>query len=280
VVVTFTLLFGAAVAISDFTSAEILLSEATGSAAAGAAGGFAAVAVSGAAGAGAAGAGAAGASLAGAAGGVTLLLATLLALSELAGLALVFAFESLLVSESASLARFRAARRSAAAFFLDALAWSEGAVASFCATLGVGAVTGGGAARAAALATAASSTGAEAGAAGAAVVASGGAGAAAGATGAAGVILATCIACSLRDTYIYNPPPKSAARATPTTILGAGEGVVVEFIVSTRSLQVTLMLYIRRFVTPVSALELCASPSPTSAALPAAIRLISKQFYF
>jgi hypothetical protein len=131
VVVTFTLLFGAAVAITVFTSAEILLSEAAGSALAGGlAGGFAAVAASGAAcgaAGGAAGAGAAGASLAGAAGaagGFALLLATLLEVSELplAGLALLFAVEVWSVSELPSLARFRAWRRSEAVFFLDGLA--------------------------------------------------------------------------------------------------------------------------------------------------------------
>ncbi|HTB68818.1 MAG TPA: hypothetical protein VK727_21535 [Steroidobacteraceae bacterium] len=179
-----------------------MLSEATGSAVSGAAaGGFAAVAVSGAAGAGVAGAGAAGASLAGAAGGLALLLATLLELSELpaAGLALVFAVELWSVSEEPSLARLRAARRSEAVFFFDGLAWSEEDVAvSFCATLGAGAVAAGGAASAAALAAAASSTGADAVAAGGDAVASGGGGAAGGATGAAGVALATCIACSLR----------------------------------------------------------------------------------
>jgi hypothetical protein len=268
VVVTFTLLFGAAVAITVFTSAEILLSVATGSALAGGLiGGLAAVAVSGAAGAGAAGAGAAGASLAGAAGGfaggLALLLATLLELSEL--------------SEEPSLARLRAARRSAAVFFFDGLAWSEEDVAvSFCATLGAGAVAAGEAASAAALAAAASSTGAEAVAVGADALASGGGGAATGATGAAGVVLATCIACSLRAMYMYNPPPNSAARAIPTTILPTGEGEDAEFIISTRSLQVTLMFYIRRFVTPVSALELCASLSPTSAASPMPIQLISQ----
>jgi hypothetical protein len=212
VVVTFTLLFGAAVAITVFTSAEILLSDATGSAlAGGVAGGFSAVAVSGAAGAGAAGAAAAGASLAGAAGGFA------------GGLGLLLAT---MLSDALSLERLRAARRSAAVFFLDGLAWSEEDVAvSFCATLGAGAAAGG-AARAAARAAAASSTGGEAGAAGAdvAAVASGGGGAVGGATGAAGVALATCIACSLCDTYRYSPPPKSAARAMPTTILGAGDG--------------------------------------------------------
>ena len=112
-VVTFT--FGAACAITVFTSAEILLSEATGSALAG---GFAAVAASG---AGAAGAGAADASAAGAA-GAALLLATLLEVSALpvAGLALVFAVEVWSVAEA--LSRLRAARRSAAAFFLADLA--------------------------------------------------------------------------------------------------------------------------------------------------------------
>jgi hypothetical protein len=77
VVVTLTLLFGAAVAICDFTSAEILLSVAPAS---GAAGAGVAAAVASAAG----GVGAAGASVAGGAGGVTagggtVVLATLLA---------------------------------------------------------------------------------------------------------------------------------------------------------------------------------------------------------
>lgn len=251
VVVTFTLLFGAAVAITVFTSAEILLSEAAGS--------------------GAAGAGAAGASLAGAAGaavagGFALLLATLLELSELpvAGLALVSAVEAGSLSVLPSLARFRAARRSDALFFLDGLAWSEeGVVVSFCATLGAGAAAGG-VARAAALAAAASLTGAEAGAEAVASDATApesepGGGTAANVGFGAGVARATCIACSLCATYRYSPPPKIAARAIPTTILPAGEGVIVEFIIGTRSLQVTLMFYIRRFVTPVSAMDLRAS---------------------
>lgn len=175
------------------------------------------------------------------------------------------------------MARLRAARRSAAAFFRADLAWSEDVAVSFCATLGAGAAATGGVATAASLAVAASSTGADAGAAGAGVLVSGG-GTAAVAGAGAGVVRATCIACSLRVTYMYSPPPKTAARATPTMILPAGDGEDAEFMITTRSLQVTLMFYIRRFVTPVSAMELWASPSPTFPARPTSIRLISQRF--
>jgi hypothetical protein len=159
------------------------------------------------------------------------LLATLVEVSDLleADLDLVFAAESLLLSESLSLERLRAARRSAAVFFFEdlagSLAWSEDFAVSSGVTLGVGA---GVAASAASRAAAASLTGAEAG---AGAEASGGAGAATGATGAAGVARATCIACSLRAMYMYIPPPKSAARATATTILGKGDAVEVEFMI-------------------------------------------------